>query len=353
MYTRYKYSARSVILWTRYQIILFLIWGIAYTVAYEIFDLQWLRISWTPIGLVGTAVAFLIGFQSNSAYGRIWEARKIWGGIVNASRTWTILVKDVVSNEHATKGEELSERELAQNKTTLVHRHIAWMTALRYAMRQHKSWEIAKKHKTNKEWGLAIPELEEDFEGELRKVLSEEELVYVMSKTNKAATLLSLQSKHIRELKEKGIIWDFSFLELENVLKELMALQGKSERIKNFPYPRQFATIADDFVKIFVFFVPFGVIPEFSKIGLSLTNDYPLIAPYFVWVGVIMSSVISWVFHTMQRIGTVGENPFEGGANDVPISTMARAIEIDLREMLDEENIPAPRKELEPWHVQL
>jgi len=54
--------------------------------------------------------------------------------------------------------------------------------------------------------------------------------------------------------------------------------------------------------------------------------------------------MVSWVFHTMERIGRIGENPFEGTANDVPITTMSRGIEIDLREMLDEpsETIPKP-----------
>lgn len=56
------------------------------------FDLHWFKIPWTPIALIGTAVAFVIGFQNNSAYGRIWEARKIWGGIVNTSRTFGMFV---------------------------------------------------------------------------------------------------------------------------------------------------------------------------------------------------------------------------------------------------------------------
>ena len=44
----------------------------------------------------------------------------------------------------------------------------------------------------------------------------------------------------------------------------------------------------------------------------------------------------------MERIGEATENPFEGSANDVPISNISRAIEIDLREMLDEKDIPPP-----------
>ena len=80
--------------------------------------------------------------------------------------------------------------------------------------------------------------------------------------------------------------------------------------------------------------------------GGEITTTYPEIGPYFIWLSIPFCVIISWVFHTMERIGRVGENPFEGSANDVPISTIARGIEIDLREMLDEdqENIPPPLK---------
>ena len=90
--------------------------------------------------------------------------------------------------------------------------------------------------------------------------------------------------------------------------------------------------------------LPFGVVPEFYKIGAGLTDSFPLIAQHFVWLSIPFCVIVSWVFHTMQRIGTVGENPFEGSANDVPISTISRAIEIDMREINEEsaDTIPPP-----------
>ncbi|MEM7456100.1 MAG: bestrophin family ion channel [Planctomycetota bacterium] len=88
MYTGYKYSIKDVLLWTRQETLLFLIYAVVVTCLYELAGWHWMQIPWTPLALVGTAVAFLIGFQNNAAYGRAWEARKIWGGIVNASRTW-------------------------------------------------------------------------------------------------------------------------------------------------------------------------------------------------------------------------------------------------------------------------
>ncbi len=213
-------------------------------------------------------------------------------------------------------------------------------------MRQAKPWEVFMEYKTNREWASAmhIPERENSLEEDLSPLLPEVEYDYVISKTNKATALLALQSKNIRELKDQGFIWEFSFLELEGVLKELFDLQGKSERIKNFPYPRQYATLNNLFVWIFIALLPFGVIPEFARIGAGLSENFPIIGQYFVWVSVPFIVLVSWIFHTMERIGRVGENPFEGTANDVPISTIARGIEIDLREMIDEnkEDIPGP-----------
>ena len=131
-------------------------------------------------------------------------------------------------------------------------------------------------------------------------------------------------------------------MEPENLLDELFSIQGKSERIKNFPYPRQYATLGHLFVWIFLLLLPFGIIPEFAKIGANLEGNFIFLSPYFVWLAIPFCAAVSWVFHTMERIGRVGENPFEGSANDVPISTIARGIEIDLRQMLDEDDESIP-----------
>ncbi|PTM08378.1 MAG: hypothetical protein DA407_08185, partial [Bacteroidetes bacterium] len=100
MYTKRIYSVRAMFKWTRWETLLFVVIALIPTLLFEIFGLTWLQIPWTPIALVGTALAFVIGFQNNAAYGRIWEARKIWGGIVNTSRTWGMKVKAMVSNEY-------------------------------------------------------------------------------------------------------------------------------------------------------------------------------------------------------------------------------------------------------------
>jgi putative membrane protein len=295
----------------------------------------------------------MVGFQNNAAYDRIWEARKIWGGIVNTSRTWGMKVQEMVNNQYASSTVELED--LKKEKKKLIYRHIAWMTALRYAMRQRKPWETSHLSRSNRKWAdlLHIPEKISSLEDNLMLYLSVEEKEYVLSKSNKQTAILYLQSKHVGQLKEKGIIWEFSFLELENVLGELFIHQGKSERIKNFPYPRQYASLAYYLVKLFVVLLPFGIVSEFADIAKYISIDHPSVGSYFIWLSVPFCACVSWAFHIMERMARIGENPFEGGPNDVPISTISRGIEIDLREMLDENKNDIPGQFPEDQNVQM
>ncbi len=353
MLTKERYSVKDMVTWTRKETLFFLFYALFITVLYEVFGFTFLDIPWTPIALIGTAVAFIIGFQNNAAYGRIWEARMIWGGIVNTSRTWGMKVKDMVTDEY--RGTTVSKEEIREQIRILNYRHFAWLTALRHAMREPRKWEVFEKHKTNREWAqmVHIPEKVFSLEDDLFHYLEPDEWEYILKKKNKATTLLYLQSKHIRELKEQGLIWEVSFLSLENVLEELFTLQGKSERIKNFPYPRQYASLSNYFVWIFLLLLPIGLVPEFADIDDALIEDFPKIGGLFIWLVVPFCGVVSWVFHTMMRIGTVGENPFEGSANDVPISTIARGIEIDMRQQLDEDDEMIPNQFPEEYDVQM
>lgn len=342
MHTKKTYSAFEMAWWTRFETLLFIVIISFWVAVYYFFELDWLKIPWTPLALIGTAVAFVIGFQNNASYGRIWEARKIWGGIVNTSRTFGMFVQDMINNEHAQK--PMDDSLLQKEIKILTYRHIAWMTALRHAMRTPKPWETVMKHKSNREWNAHPPELNSSLEVDLKPYISDSDFSYAMSKNNKQTALLYLQSHHLKELKDQGIIWEFSFLELEGILEELFTLQGKSERIKNFPYPRQFATLNHFFMWIFVFLLPLALVPQFSEIGKEIIETSPIIGKYFIWLTIPLYVIVAWVFHTMERIGRTGENPFEGTANDVPISTIARGIEIDLRQNLGESDDEIPKQ---------
>lgn len=138
MYTRRIFPVRGVIKWTRRHIFLFLILSTIPVLLFDVFGLKWLHVPWLPLGVLGTAVAFIVSFKNNASYDRLWEARKIWGGIVNASRTWTIMVKDFINNDHSQH--ILTETQLHAIHKELVHRHVAWLTALRYQLRADKPW---------------------------------------------------------------------------------------------------------------------------------------------------------------------------------------------------------------------
>ncbi|MGB1040333.1 MAG: bestrophin family protein [Flavobacteriales bacterium] len=353
MYTKKVYKIKDMAMWTRFETYLFIAIITILVALYYFFDLEWLRIPWTPLALIGTAVAFVIGFQNNSAYGRIWEARKIWGGIVNTSRTFGMFVQTMVTNDYANK--KVSIETLNKEIKTLTYRHIAWMTALRHAMRESKPWETVMMEKANKKWSEMIkpPEYLSKLEDDLNPYLSDEDMKYIMSKNNKQTALLYLQSHHLKKLKEQGIIWEFSFLELEGVTKELFTLQGKSERIKNFPYPRQFATLNHYFMWIFILSLPLAIVPQFAEIGTEIGKIHSITGSLFIWLSIPFYVAVAWVFHTMEKIGRTGENPFEGSANDVPISTIARGIEIDLRQNLGESLEEIPKQFPEIYDIQM
>lgn len=318
------YSFKEAILWTRRDIIVLLIIASVPVTLYQLFHWPWLTLPWLPIALLGTAVAFVIGFKNNASYDRLWEARRIWGAITNMSRSWAIMTKDYVTNRHAAS--PISAEALKDLHWVLYQRHLAWLTALRYQLRENKTWEaINLPH--NKEYRnqfFRVDEQDHAMADAIKPYLSNEEYTAVMAKSNKAAQVLALQSAHLRELWEQGFVEDLRHLELEKVLVELYNQQGASERIKNFPYPRQYASLNLWFIKIFVALIPFGMIPEFAKLG-----------EHFVWMAIPFSVLSGWIFTTLERIGETSENPFEGSANDVPITAISRNIEIDMLEILD------------------
>jgi putative membrane protein len=288
-----------------------------------------LALPWLPIALVGTAVAFVVGFKNNASYDRLWEARRIWGAIVNASRTWGLMARDYVSAKHCVSG--CSTEELSTERAALLERHFAWLTALRYQLREPRAWEAAGKvHNAEyKQRWFRVAEHESTVDSELAKYLAPDEMKRVAGVQNKAVQIIALQSEHLVRLLERGCIEDFRHMELLRVLSELLVQQGASERIKNFPYPRQFATLNLWFVKVFVVLIPLGMLQEFEKLGGHL-----------IWLSIPFSALAGWVFTTMEKIGESSENPFEGSANDVPITAMSRAIEIDLRQMLGQSDVP-------------
>lgn len=336
MHSGRRYKLKELLFWTRRDIYALLLLAVGPTALYELANWHWIAIPWQPVAVLGTAAAFIVGFRNSATYGRAWEARKIWGAIVNSSRSWGIMSKDFVrpSVENPISDEE---RKLISRQ--LIYRHIAWLTALRYQLRQPRPWEtMAQPHNVEfRRTHFKIAEcVEESMEPELRKVLSDSETEYIMKKANRATQIISLQSKQLKELSEQGLIENYRYVEMERMLVDFYTQQGKCERIKNYPYPRQYATLNLFFIRLFVLLLPFGMLNVFA--------DLVKVHHAMIWLTIPFSALVAWVYTTMERIGESTENPFEGNANDVPITALSRTIEIDLRDMLDEENLPEPIK---------
>jgi ion channel-forming bestrophin family protein len=321
MHAGRRFTLKEVVYWTRRDIYIIAFLSFIPTAFYYFFDIKWLVIPWVAIGLVGTAAAFVVGFKNTQTYNRLWEARQIYGAIINSSRTLGIMVIDALPK---------NDPEIK----TIIYRHFAWLTALRFQLREPRIWENMQL-KSNAEYHRIydVPEHIQTLDKELDLYLSETEKNYVLTKKNRATHILAKQSHELKRLWDEGKISELTFIEFGKLFSAFYDHQGKAERIKNFPYPRQFATINQMFVRLFMVLLPFGILQEFGKMSKDLGE-------IFIWATVPCSLIVSWVFYLMERIGESTENPFEGGANDVPISNISRMIEIDLREMLDEQNIP-------------
>lgn len=319
--------------WTGFHIIwlVVLMTGIASLYRFGIITVN---IPWLPVSVIGTAVAFYVGFKNNQAYDRMWEARKIWGGIVNDSRSWGMMVDGFINNLF-TK-ENVSEEDIKAIKKRLIYRHIAWLYTHRSQLLVATPWEhisqgghtarTAKYYQQNFGIGLLDDEITRT---ELKLFLPEGEHDRLINHVNTATQIINEQSRDLTQLREVGLIEDFRHMELANLLKSFYTLQGKNERIKKFPLPRQYANMSRYFVGIFILFLPFSMIPELMKIG-----DYGL------WLSVPVAVLIGWIYVMMEIVGDYTENPFQGMANDIPMMSLCRVIEIDLREMLGETDLP-------------
>ncbi|GAB2588486.1 bestrophin family protein [Spirosoma areae] len=289
---------------------------------YKVAGLEFIGISFLPIATIGTAVAFYVGFKNNQAYDRLWEARRLWGSITNTSRTLAAMVIAIIPDKEI-------QREF-------MYRHIAWINILRLQLRKNIPWATSKES-LHQDYLSEENELEKFDEG-LRKVFMDMgRMEYYESMAGKSNTAIHALKKQIHEfgrLKKAGVIDDYEHSDFVKQIGELFNHQGGCERIKTTPLFRQYSVFSRVFVILFIFLLPFGLLKEMDKLG-----------EYGVWLTIPFSMLISWVFFTMEQIGEFSENPFDNSVNDIPISTICRTIEIDIREFLGDEHIP---EKLEP-----
>ncbi|MEM9985263.1 MAG: bestrophin family ion channel [Bacteroidota bacterium] len=335
MYVYKNFSLRRLVAFSGIHLLWLLLWAASVTLLYELTDWEWFFIPWLPLSLIGTAVAFYVGFKNNQSYGRLWEARKIWGAIVNSSRAWGSTVKGFVNDQFVS--EALSPEEVYYHRQTLIYRQIAWLYALRSQLLIPTTWEHISQglhfgrfiERRMNRFGIGLYG-DDVTETQLKFFLPESEYKRLLACKNTATQIIDQQSQHLSDLRRADLIDDFRHVELQKILYDFYVHQGKCERIKKFPLPRQYGSMSMIFVGIFIFLLPFGMVAEFHK----------LLGESGTWLSIPFTALAGWVYLMMELVGDYSENPFEGLGNDIPMYSLCRTIEIDLREMLGESELP-------------
>lgn len=315
-----SYTLFEFTLWSRRQLYASLACSALPVFLYQFLGLTWLSIPVSVVVLLGTATSFIVGFRNVQTYGRALEAQQIWTDILNGSRSLGVMSRDFPTGPAA--GREL------------ILRHCAWLTALRYQLRSRRVWENADKA-ANVEYRkyYRVPEWETPLEQALARYLPQAEIESVLHAESRTTRLLGTQAATIKRLLDAGEISNAFYLELVGSIRGFFAQQGRAERVKDSPYPRQYEVINKLFVRTFCLLLPFGILTEFEKLNASVSGA---MHGNMIWLVIPFSTMISWMYLVLEQVGESTENPFEGTPNDVPMAQIGRKIERELMDMLGE-----------------
>ncbi|QSN63106.1 bestrophin family protein [Caballeronia sp. M1242] len=315
-----SYRLTEFLFWTRRQIYALLVCGSLPVILYKYASMTWLSVPLTIVVLLGTATSFIVGFKNVQTYNRAQDAQMVWTSIVGASRRWGQIACTLPN-----------ERDVGRD---LIFRHLAWLTALRYQLRSPRMWEgMSRSFNLEYRRRYHVPEWEQALDEVLARYLSPSETACALASSSSTAAIISMQSHYLKGLHDAGQLNVSFYLELQRGIGEFIELQANAERLKNYPYPRQYATISALFVRFFCLLFPFGLLQEFDRLNDVVSGP---MHGNMVWLAVPFSVIVSWMYTSLAQVGESTENPFEGSANDVPISTLCAALESDLRAMLGE-----------------
>lgn len=273
----------------KYDLVYVLIVSISVLLITDRYEELFPEIPLTIPAFIGTAISILLSFKLSQSYDRWWEARKVWGAIVNDSRSFVIQLQTLTA-----KGNETIVKKIA-------YRQIAWCYSLGQSLR-----------------GLNPTE-------NLDKFLSPEDLEEIKQHNNKPLALLNLHGKDIRELREKTQLDVFSQVQLDNTLVRLCDAQGKSERIKTTVFPVTYRLFLHAIIYLFVI-----------TLAISLRVDGLYETPLLI--------AISAAFFLLEKSATHMQDPFENRPTDTAMTAIARTIEINIKQLLKETEIPKPHQ---------
>ncbi|QDU55401.1 bestrophin family protein [Aeoliella mucimassa] len=279
---------------------------IVYVLHHE-FDLTWVAIPFNAVATLSTALAIFLGFKNNSAYDRWWEARKIWGKLVNYSRAWGREVLNLAIDDNQPGSEELK-----QWQHRMIYRHIAFVHALRVFLRQRHAYNEIENE---------LLETHNQYH-DIEPFLANNDLEMVLSKRNPPNYLLMEQGDDLLRAYQRGWLSDYRYVKLHETLTEFNNHQGMCERIKNTPFPRPYSFFSRLFVFIHGTLVPFAFIEVLGPFNIPL------------------ALVINFVFITLDYIGERTEDPFENRPGDTPLTSISLTIEENLKEMMGDPNLP-------------
>ncbi len=279
---------RVVFLWQWKFTLFFLLAGAAVTASVEVFGLTFLELPTLPLAVVGAALGIFVSFRTNQAYDRWWEGRKLWGRMINESRHWASQATKYVDDEEVGR--------------KLVHRHAAYVHALRSLLRKQDPFEDAE----------FTPRIEAvgDVVDELRK------------ESNLTHALLDRQLEELVALNRAGTLSDFRLQSMDESLRQLVNIQGGCERIKKTPMPPLYGLLATRLVEFYAVLFPLAVV---ASLG---------------WWTVPVSLLVCTAFSLIAEAGRVLEDPFTTFFNGLPLSAISRMIEVNVRQRLGETDLP-------------
>jgi putative membrane protein len=275
-------------------LLLLFLFDVAVVLLYKVVGWGWVGLPHIPLALFGSSIGLIVAFRNNSSYARWWEARTLWGGIVNNSRSWARQVMTSIASE-----KESDAGAVRVMQVRMVTLQIAWVHALRQQLRGQ-------------------PPLDE-----LHGLLTEVDLVALAEQKNVPFALSMWQSDLVRTALENAWIDSLQWSALDATLNDLVDLQGGSERIKNTPMPRQYDDYPRLFIQIYCLLLPLGLVENMG------------------WYTPLGSTLVGFIFLALDRIGRDIENPFDNGIHDIPLTSMSRTIEINLRQSMGERSLPA------------
>ncbi len=321
-----QYRITEFLRWTRWEAGTLILWSLLVTAFLHASQWNFLTIPAPILTIIGSALAIILAFKNQQCYARFNEALTLFAQLTTNSLILANRLRSTVGSlDAAQSGPALKD---------IFYRHFAWLTALRFFLRERKIWEN-KFERGNVKFlaRLPTPESQSVLTDELKAYLADAELQkFTVHRGDRESLILRWQYEAVTDLRNKQLISEYVLLVLTAALDELARSQGALKRIKNYPYARNYYSIAVILVWTFVAMVPFGLFPYAQELGKPAG-----IAHWTVWLNVFFGAVVGWVFVSLEKVGENSSNPFEGGSNDVPISSIARRIEIEMRLMLGEQ----------------